>query len=283
VTQLNLDSALVLAAHGRPVFPLHYPVRQGGELACSCRRACEAPAKHPFGAFAHHGVKNATTDPKQIAEWWSAEPRLNIALAATGLLILDVDPRHGGPASLAELELTNDLLPRTWTVRTGSDGRHIYMALPAGTKISNSAGRLGRGLDVRTTGGYVVGPGSLHISGESYRWLSAPDEAPLAQAPAWLLDRLKPAPPRQRARSYSTSKIDIRAVAGILRTIESAHEGNRNEATFWAACRAGEMIRAGWFTREAAFDVLLEAALKTGLPEHAALATIRSGLRTTGI
>jgi hypothetical protein len=77
--------------------------------------------------------------------------------------------------------------------------------------------------------------------------------------------------------------IDIEAVRGILKVVTDAVEGNRNNATFWAACRAGEMVKAGWFTRDAGIDVLLEAAVKAGLSQHSALATIRSGLRTAGV
>jgi hypothetical protein len=82
--------------------------------------------------------------------------------------------------------------------------------------------------------------------------------------------------------SYS-HQFDVEAVRGILKVVTDAVEGNRNNATFWAACRAGEMVKAGWFTRNAGIDVLLEAAVKAGLSQHAALSTIRSGLRTVGV
>jgi hypothetical protein len=82
--------------------------------------------------------------------------------------------------------------------------------------------------------------------------------------------------------SYS-HRIDVEAVRGILRVVSNAVEGNRNSACFWAACRAGEMVKAGWFTRDAGIDVLLEAAVKAGLSQHSALSTIRSGLRTVGV
>ena len=78
-------------------------------------------------------------------------------------------------------------------------------------------------------------------------------------------------------------RFDVEAVRGILKVVTDAVEGNRNCALFWSTCRAGEMVRAGWFTRDAGIDVLLEAALKTGLSQHAALSTIRSGLRTVGV
>lgn len=50
-------------------------------------------------------------------------------------------------------------------------------------------------------------------------------------------------------------------------------EGNRDNALFWAACRA---IEAG--ARE--LDPLVDAALETGLPERQARRTIRSAQET---
>ncbi len=84
--------------------------------------------------------------------------------------------------------------------KTGG-GRHLFFLHPGGT-VKNSAGRLGPGLDVRGDGGYIVAPPSIHPSGRPYIWLPgrAPNETPLAAAPAWLLHRIrepvgsKPAP-----------------------------------------------------------------------------------------
>jgi hypothetical protein len=74
------------------------------------------------------------------------------------------------------------------------------MVLPNGANVSNSAGKLGRGLDIRTTGGYVVAPPSIHISGKAYSWLESPEDASLAPAPAWLIGKLKPNRRRSRLR-----------------------------------------------------------------------------------
>jgi hypothetical protein len=93
----------------------------------------------------------------------------------------------------------------------------------------------------------------------------------------------KPAVTSTHGWTPYSHQFDVEAVRGILKVVSDAVEGNRNNATFWAACRAGEMVKAGWFTRDAGIDVLLEAAVKTGLTQHAALATIRSGLRTVGV
>ena len=54
--------------------------------------------------------------------------------------------------------------------------------------ISNSAGRIAPGIDVRGDGGYVVGPGSK-TPGGAYSFVPArgPSEVKIVAAPAWLL------------------------------------------------------------------------------------------------
>lgn len=83
--------------------------------------------------------------------------------------MLDIDPRHGGLASLEALKKRRPL-PRGPQVLTGGGGQHLYFAHPGGS-VANSSGRLGDGLDVRGDGGYVVAPPSLHMTGNSYKWL----------------------------------------------------------------------------------------------------------------
>jgi len=53
--------------------------------------------------------------------------------------------------------------------------------------LRNNAELLGKGLDIRAAGGYVVAPPSLHASGLRYEW--ARDESTIADAPAWLIER----------------------------------------------------------------------------------------------
>lgn len=78
---------------------------------------------------------------------------------------------------------------RSNTGRTGAHGEragfHLYFTSPAGVNLRSSAGRLGKGLDIKAAGGYVVAPPSLHASGLRYEWV---DEAnTIAGAPAWLI------------------------------------------------------------------------------------------------
>src|SRR5262249_18490516 len=75
---------------------------------------------------------------------------------------------------------------------------HVLFACPDGVEISNVNAEqmaeppLGRGIDVRARGGYIVAPPSRHISGRSYAWSvdHQQQDVTLAPAPAWWLARL---------------------------------------------------------------------------------------------
>lgn len=166
---IPLDAALAYAARGWQAFPLQTVING----ACTCARGAECgnPGKHPRVAG---GVHSATTDEATIRAWWEQWPAANVGIAtgaASGLVVLDVDPRHGGDTSLAILESQVGALPRTLVVRTGSGGLHIYFKAPS-RPVRNSASKLGAGLDIRAEGGYVVAPPSRHQAGGVYEWLS---------------------------------------------------------------------------------------------------------------
>jgi Bifunctional DNA primase/polymerase, N-terminal len=281
VTSL-LDAALDLAARGLPVFPLHFRVQRGRRAACSCRkRDCGNAAKHPFAALVPNGFKNSTIDQAAIRKWWWQHPELNIGVSTAALVVLDVDPRHGGYESLAALEEQFDAIPHTWCVRTGSGGLHIYLTLPNGTAISSSTGRLGQGLDVRARGGYVVAPPSLHISGNRYKWIFDPDEAPLAPVPDWLFNKLAAPKPQPQPAIVTSNRPSVAAVRGVLSAIAGAKEGERNAVLFWSACRLGEAVRDGLMSSDTALDLLINSAppTDTSFTRRAILLTARSGLR----
>jgi hypothetical protein len=128
-------------------------------------------------------------DQAIIRNWWESRRDANIGIACGRVVVVDVDPKHGGDRSLEELERKHGTLPPSWRVITGSGGAHIYFAGSAETRnIKNSAGMLGAGLDVRASGGYVVAPPSRHISGRKYTWSITDALAPL---PPWLTTLLQ--------------------------------------------------------------------------------------------
>jgi hypothetical protein len=164
--------ALVLAAAGWAVIPLHTPI----DGACDCRRPdCPSPGKHPR---TKNGVKDATTDPDQITRWWERWPQANIGAAVPdGRVVVDVDT-----ADLAAV-VAADELPHTATSKTGRGWHYFYRTqVPVRPKVA-----VRPHIDLRGPGSYVVVSPSLHVSGVSYEW-ATPLEDGLADAPAWVIE-----------------------------------------------------------------------------------------------
>ena len=126
----------------------------------------------------------------QLHRWLEQHPDANLAVvtgSVSGLVVLDVDPRHGGTRSLAAWEREHAALPPTIESRTGGGGRHLYFAHP-GRTVRNRVG-LAPGLDLRGDGGVIVVPPSIHPSGKAYRWVEGrhPEDLDPAAMPDWLL------------------------------------------------------------------------------------------------
>lgn len=270
--------AAELARRGWPVIPLHHPLTSG----CSCRQpGCGSPAKHPR---IRGGLNSASADPAQVAEWWKRWPRANIGIrtgAPSGLVVIDVDPAHGGADSLRNLERRNEPLPETLSVVTGSRGAHLYFEHPGG-QVRNDAGRcLGPGLDVRGDGGYIVAPPSLHAAGRRYQWHEpGVDLSPL---PDWLHQRLVHREPVRRAapivcdHEYAQRALDRAATA-----VAHAPEGTRNSTLNRAAYRMGRLVETGATARHTVENALEAAAVASGLSVTESRATIASGLNASG-
>jgi len=129
-------------------------------------------------------------DETEIREWFARWPDASVAIvtgAVSGLLVIDIDPRHGGEESLAAWQREHGLLLPTVEAVSGGAGRHLYFAHPGG-ELRNKVG-LAPGIDLRGDGGYIVAPPSLHASGRRYTWRRShdPDSLALAPLPDWLL------------------------------------------------------------------------------------------------
>ncbi len=158
-------AALKIAGKGKPVFP--------------CR-----PDKAPYTS---HGFKDATTNRGRVNALWNRHRGAKIGMPtgeASGVSVVDVD-------RLEALEELPHALPETLTARTPSGGRHFYFKHADG--LTNRTGALPDGIDVRGEGGYVIVPPS-----EGY---VVERRAPIADAPAWLLDLVREEPEKPRATS----------------------------------------------------------------------------------
>ncbi|WP_062984614.1 bifunctional DNA primase/polymerase [Nocardia anaemiae] len=239
-----LDHALMYAAAGFPVLPIH------------------PRGKAPNGNLARRGKDSATIDPTVIGEWWRRCPTGNIGIRPVeNVVVLDVDPRAGG-----DLEQLGDL-PPTWTARTGGGGWHLWFRHRF---TRHPRGQLGgkRGVDIKTSAGYLIAPSSIHRdTGRRYEWVN---DAPIAPLPEHLRSKVEyPEPVRPQWVATPAGRMD-----GLVRAVAEAVPGKRNQVLFWAACRA---IEQG--ADQAVLDLLRAAALTCGLDEVEVERTLRSAER----
>jgi hypothetical protein len=129
-------------------------------------------------------------DEAEVNGWFRTWPDAGIGVvtgAISGLVVIDVDLRHGGDVGLKDLEREHGRMPTTVECRTGGGGRHLYFAHPGGL-VRNKVG-LAPGVDLRGDGGYVVAPPSVHSSGVRYAWVEehSPERAAIGPLPGWVL------------------------------------------------------------------------------------------------
>jgi putative DNA primase/helicase len=214
-----------MRARGFRIFPIRW-LKAGGICSCPEGAACNTPGKHPRIKF---WQKLACADVRVIRAWWRQWPLANIGIltgAASGIYVVDVDLKRGGDVSLMELcERHGIEWPDTLTVLTGSGGFHYYFLFPEGLDLRNTSGKLGRGIDTRGNGGYVVAPPSLHASGNRYVWVNDLETAPLPEALIKLLTVAAPSESKTRTQATGGARM------GLV-----IPEGGRNQALFIIGC-----------------------------------------------
>lgn len=187
------EGALRMASMNIPVFPLWGIL--DGKCTCGAKagdRFCK-PGKHPRRP---NSFKEATTDPAIIDMWFKEENlnfgvRTGVEIGKTGkmLVVIDVDRyKECGADALDALIASNTTLPETAEVLTGGGGNHLYFLADASTAF---AGTLGLNVDFKVNG-YVVGPGSLHVSGKRYEWEASSDlfsGQKIADLPEWIVEQ----------------------------------------------------------------------------------------------
>ncbi|WP_432001201.1 bifunctional DNA primase/polymerase [Streptomyces sioyaensis] len=247
--------------------------------------------------------KAATNDLSSVVAWWTARPQANIGIACkqSGLLVVDCDmPKSEYQLRGTRWEFLHDThgplvdgcdvlravceryggdwdeLLRTYAVATTRMGLHLYFTWPPNLRASQ--GSIVRGiLDVRNNGGkdggYVLGAGSRTESGP---YVLETDLA-VAPAPRWLVElvREKPEPARPPRPQGRVSYAGPANYLGLVATVRSAPEGNRNQALLWAA---RSMVSDG-ATQQDIEETLTAPAVANGLSEKEVRDTIRSAHR----
>jgi hypothetical protein len=294
---MMLDWALTYAARGWPVIPLFGVV--DGRCACGAG-ACDSPGKHPHSGLAPHGKDDASTDTQTIAAGFDRVRNLNVGLR-TGVTfdVLDLDSRSAGTWLACYAVVQGADTDECWRSGpmsyTGKGSHLLYAPTGAGnrTRVAGVAGFDWRGRD-----GYVVAPPSMHASGRRYLWAEGcgPD-LPIPAAPDFLVALLDPPTPRRattpvveplgsksrRQRTRGNEFVSTRggwSAAGLIATVATALEGERNNLLNWAAHEVGADVRDGRAQQADALDALdrlAVAAERSGLGTVEVERTIRSG------
>ncbi|MGW7239782.1 bifunctional DNA primase/polymerase [Streptomyces sp. NPDC054804] len=232
--------------------------------------------------------ERATMDPDRIRRAWGDLPfNVGIATGPSRLVVVDLDmPKrkcstdtpNGVTTFTALCERAGHVVPSTRTVRTASGGYHLYFVAPSGVRLGNTAGRLGKRIDTRAWGGYVVAPGSITSTGA----YAVVNDVPPVPLPEWLCARLTV---RQSSRALTAAPSAVRAsryaVSGLnaeTASVRQAPEGERNATLLRAARALGRFIAWGDLTREQVEEALQWAGEQAGLSPRSCEATIRSGL-----
>ncbi len=240
-----------------------------------------------------NGVDDATSDPEQVAWWWKDRPDASIGVACgepSRMWVLDVEVRLpktkvspsgksslSGTDALSAMEFEHGELPLTMTSTTGGGGKHVFFNLPPSIKVRNKVnvrvdGDRRTGIDVRSTGGYVVLPPSVHASGMQYEWAI---RRPIADAPGWLLSLLfdstghgteyLPLPvipgAKDDTRAYARG-----ALVAATKAIASCVAGSRHETIVREASSIGRYVAAGLLDPEVAATALVAAGINAGKP-----------------
>ena len=204
MSNILLDAAIDYASRGLAVFPL------------------KPRDKSPITA---HGVHEATTNFDQINKWWSRYPNANIGIAcgkvSGGLLVVDLDRKPNGVDgldSLNEWERENGELPETVRSITGSDGNHLLYRIDGTNK--NRVNLL-PGVDIRSDGGYIVAPPSIHPNGNRYEWEYDPEEYEVAHGDE-VLERLLNYGKKDKVENFTLP--------------DKVGKGQRNDTMYKLAC-----------------------------------------------
>jgi len=161
-----------------------------GEILASAQNAlargfailvCEPHDKAPWSLYSPHAVNSATRNPDVALKAWAdgKDANYGIACGQSNLTVVDVD--HGCDSLEAfEAWRVGHGFPETLTVISGRDGfgAHMYYSGAVATTGFDIDGVTG---ELKSHGGYVVGPGSMHPSGKKYYILKDITIAPLPE------------------------------------------------------------------------------------------------------
>lgn len=171
-----------------------------------------------------HGLKDASTDPDKIDEWWDIWADANVGLR-TGVVFdaLDLD----GPDAKSKIVEIAPKYIHNGPISSTGKGYHLLFS---STGSKNHTGLASAPIDYRGVNGYIVAPPSVHPNGHKYVW--ARDSEVLPLPPDWLNPLIFPP---KIERTTDPNDPDIREALSKTGDI----------ITLFAYISGGEMQRVG--------------------------------------
>ena len=177
-----------------------------------------------------NGFKDATSDHATITAWWTEMPNALIGCRVPlDVVILDIDPRHGGDGTWAELQHAYGPIPEGREHRSGrgDDGKHLWFRRPEGHLTIRTINEWARDHNVGHATGkrswssgidilhhdqrYTILPPSLHPeTRRPYTWAS---KQPPATMPGWLVNLLTTQPQATQPARTSLRVADSDSIA----------------------------------------------------------------------
>jgi putative DNA primase/helicase len=303
-------AALQYARRGWKVFPCR---ERDGEPYTTANGTPKHPkAKQPYIG---NGFKNATTDERQIRDWWKRWPQalIGFAIGESGYFALDFDPRHdpdsGEIFELKDLKAATEdqigcALPVSLASMTQSDGVHVIYRQPREGEPIRNRGNLPRHVDVRGQGGYIILPPSILYREDGsegrYRWIEGRRDTDPVEAPDALVEALRapkgrankpdtgggtPTTPSSAPRSSASGagaeaarKYAMSALDRELRDLKAAPTGDRNNQINARSFSLGQLVGAGALDETLVRGMLQQAVATFGRDYEKCCQSIENGL-----
>ena len=192
---------------GHIIFGLNRIQGEKDAPQCGCGwEECQAIGKHPVASnwqFSPHWSEDQIEVMEQTGQLATG-----YGVLVTGLIVVDIDARNGGVASYEKLLADiPEIAGAGLIVETGSGGgsKHLYFKAPNPAIALVQSHKKYKGIDFKSSG-FVVGPGSLHASGNTYKAVyGSPDE--IDDAPQALIDLLEK--PEFHRADFNGEPVDV--------------------------------------------------------------------------
>jgi hypothetical protein len=224
---------------------------------------CVPRGKLPYGKLVPHGSINATRDPEQIREWWSAVPDANIG--CRGGVIVDCDSGLSSLQDAKDFSLLHRF-PETLAIRTGRRNCYGVQFHFSGQATSGRYSAFGISGEVRSKNLYGLWDGSIHPdTGQRYEIAI---DAPRAEVPENILGQFRVGDAgqrkvvvRQRGQDADYEPVDFMSAQdtyyNLLFKAAHAGKGSRHDAAHRCAWYAARCWAAGVFDEWRLHDMIL--------------------------